>query len=95
LPHNEFVSITEGKGPLLSIWDFDHIRWQVLDIFGVGVKNDVKFYLFWLNELSGSPVKPKKVKELLSQIQARCTAEQEPMVKYDKLRPHPIALSNS
>src|SRR6266536_696970 len=83
LPLDEFASAADGKGPLLRIQDPDHIRWHNLGLFGVGVKNDVKFYLFWLRVLAGSPVKRSKMNNLLRQIQARCRKEDEEQLKYE------------
>jgi hypothetical protein len=84
LPFEEFTSATNGKGPLLRIQDPEDTRWQHLGLFGVGVKNDFKFYLHWLSEIAGSSsVKRGEVNNLLRQIQARCRTEDEEQVKYE------------
>ncbi|CZR59369.1 uncharacterized protein PAC_09261 [Phialocephala subalpina] len=82
LPLDEFIYASSGKGPLLRIKDAENTRWQNLGLFGVGVKNDFKFYLHWLGTLAGSPaVKRSEVNNLLRQIQARCRKEDEEEVK--------------
>jgi hypothetical protein len=83
LPFEEIVSAADGKGPLLRVKNPEDARWQNLGLLGVGVKNDVKFYMFWLSVLAGSDVKQSKVKNLLRQIQARCKEEDEEQVRYE------------
>jgi len=81
LPLSEFVAAADGLGPLLELEDAEHARWQSLNLFGVGVRNNVQFYMLCLDKLSGQAVKPGRVKFLLNQIQARCRDEDRESVK--------------
>ena len=86
LPIDEFVSAADGLVPFLHVREPEHPRWQALDVLGVGVKNDVDFYLLCLSKLaeSGPAVKLSRVKLLLNQIGARCRREDRQRVRYEQ-----------
>lgn len=66
--------------PFLKIPDPQHDRWKYLRHLGVGISDDVIFYLHCLDSLIGTDATFEQFTEILEQIQAR-SHEDEDMVK--------------
>lgn len=76
LPLRDFPKDSSTSIPFLEVPDPEEEEWKYLEHLGVGVKNDVTFYLRWLQILasdqSREPSRPLMV-YLFEQIQARAT----------------------
>jgi hypothetical protein len=77
LPLGEVPEETKGCVSFLDVPDPEHSRWQVLATFGVGVKQDVNFWLRCLDKLCGNSCQLKQVTYFYEQIQARSNEDQE------------------
>ena len=76
LPLAELVARHDGRVSFLNVPEPDHLRWSYLRHLGVGVNDDVKFYLRSLDSLKGTQCKLQQVVSLLEQIQARYQDDQ-------------------
>jgi len=77
IPLEELVTAAKGSVPFLDLPEPSHPRWQKLSHFGVGVKQDVKFYLRCLDKISNSDKHTSQAGFFLEQIQARCNDDEE------------------
>jgi hypothetical protein len=77
LPIGDIPAETKNCVSFLSVPEPEHPRWQPLAHFGVGVKQDVSFYLRCLESLISSACGLKQVTFFYEQIQARSNEDQE------------------
>lgn len=75
LPIGQVPEETKDCVALLDVPDPENLRWQHLANFGVGVKQDVQFYLRCLETLSSKACDLRRATFLFEQIQACCTSE--------------------
>jgi hypothetical protein len=76
LPIGDVPVESKGCVSFLDVPEPEHARWQPLAHFGVGVKQDINFYLRCLEKLSCSTCELKQVTYFYEQIQARCNEDQ-------------------
>jgi hypothetical protein len=76
LPIGDVPAESRGCVSFLDVPEPEHARWQPLAHFGVGVKQDVNFYLRCLEKLSCSACELQQVTYFYEQIQARCNEDQ-------------------
>lgn len=89
LPLENLVKRYHGIVPFLDITDPEHPTWKAaLRPFGVGIGDDLQFYLRALGEARAKNVSIETVTELLSQVQAR--AAENPSQVTAKFKEKPL-----
>jgi hypothetical protein len=72
IPLPDMTSASQDLAKFIPIPEPEHTRWQNLKHLGVGVRNDIRFYLGCLQRLGGTETTLGRFQLLLTQVQAHC-----------------------